>query len=85
MCGNHQLKRRKKKKTKTGKLKSWNDLAFTGTAASVSERNPFCVFIVHTLRVQGYDLALSVSTREYAEMSCARVWMSLVFCLFQDK
>lgn len=62
-----------------------DDLAFTGTAASVSESNSVCVFIVHTLRVQGYDLALSVSTREYAEMSCARVWMSLVFCLFQDK
>lgn len=34
---------------------------------------------------EGYDLALSVSTREYAEMSCASVWTSLVFCLFQEK
>lgn len=83
MCRNHQLK-------KTPDVFSYQesldeDLAFTGTVGSVSESNPVCVFIVHTLRVQGYDLALSVSTREYAEMSCARVWMSLVFCLFQDK
>lgn len=30
---------------------------------------------------KGYDLAFSVSTSEYAEMSCANVWMSFLFCL----
>lgn len=36
-------------------------------------------------QAKGYDFALSVSTREYAEMSCASVWTSLVFCLLERK
>lgn len=42
-----------------------------------------CVNKVQEKVKEGYDLALSGSTKEYAEISCANVWTSLVFCLLR--